>query len=271
MPTPEIGIVPFTGYASNNWRRTRPKQSWKPFGGDNGAKGKDPTYLAHSRDGSSHQIYNDMSSSDITDSNPNGIWTSNNSDDAYKHLVDHKVAHSSFMQLGWGSNNSTSEIRSSASIAPITNFSGMAFQWDRFGSYWEDSAIRIDGVYFTIYDGEEDKVWQQKVELAGYKGLNPTEDGDSSASGNNCCFKTNSSDWAWCSNKKRYLVGITIQFYQKAEGGASHSRVFRIYDLQPIYGGSAIVGSAKQVMLNHSNYSPIDKAANGGANRVYAA
>ena len=35
---------------------------------------------AKSRDGSTHQIYNDMSSSDITDSNPNGIWTSDNSD-----------------------------------------------------------------------------------------------------------------------------------------------------------------------------------------------
>jgi len=271
MPTPELGIVKFTGYSSTNWRTTRPKQSWKPFGGEYGAKGKEPTYMAKSRDGSTHQILNDMSSNDITEANPNGIWTSNNSDDGYKHIVEHKTAHSSFTQLGWNSNSSVSAIRNASNIAPITNFSGMAFKWDRRGSYWSDSAINIYSVFFTIYDGETDKVYQQRAELSAYKGLNPMLDGDSSALDNNCYFKTSSSDWSWTSNKKRYLVGITIQFYQKSEGGASHSRIFRIYDLQPIYGNSAIANGAHQVIMNFSNYSAIAKAASGGANRMYLA
>ena len=269
MSTHELGIVKFTGYTSTNWRPTRPKQSWKPFGGDNGAKGKEPTYTAISRDGSIHQIYNDMSSSDIYDDNPHGIWTSNNNEGAYSHRVNHKVAHSTFMQLGWNSNASVSGIRNSATIAPITNFSGMAFKWNRRGSYWDDSAINIDSVYFTIYDGETDKVWQQKAELGAYKGLNPMENGDPNASDNNCYFKTTTADWNWCADKKRYLIGITVQFFQKSRGSASHSRVFKIYDLQPIYGGSAVVNGGHQVMMNFSNYSAISKAVNGGANRVY--
>jgi len=271
MPTPELGIVKFTGYSSTNWRTTRPKQSWKPFGGSNGAKGTDPSYMAKSRDGSTHQIYNDMSSSDIEDSNPNGIWTSNSDEGAYTHLVKHKIDHSSFMQLGWDSNSSVSAIRNADNIAPITNFSGMAFKWNRRGSYWADSAINIDSVYFTIYDGETDKVWQQKAELGAFQGLNPMLNGDANSSDNNCYFKTSSSDWNWCSNKKRYLIGMTVQFFQKSEGAASHSRYFKIYDLQPIYGDSAVVNGAHQVIMNFSNYSPISKAVNGGANRMYLA
>ena len=269
MSTHELGIVKSTEYSPVSWKPTRPKQSWKPFGGDNGAKGKEPTYWAKSRDGSTHQIYNDMSSSDITDSNPNGIWTSDNSDGAWTHLVLHKKDHSTFMQLGWDSNSSVSAIKNAANIAPITNFSGMAFKWNRRGSYWDDSSINIDSVYFTIYDGEADKVWEQKADLWDYKGLNPMQNGDPNTTDNNCYFKTSNADWNWCNGQKRYLIGLTVQFFQKSRGSASHSRVFRIYDLQPIYGASAIVGNAHQVIMNSSNYSAIDKAVNGGANRVY--
>ena len=271
MSTRELGIVKSTAYSAFSWRTTRPKQSWKPFGGDNGARGSEVSYMAKSRDGVSHQIYNDMSSSDISDANPNGIWTSANSDGGWEHVVNHKKAHSSYMQLGWDSESSVSAIRNADNIAPITNFSGMAFKWNRRGSYWDDSAINIDSVYFTIYDGETDKVYQQKGEFAAYRGLNPMLNGDPNASDNNCYFKTSNADWDWCKNQKRYLIGLTVQFFQKSRGSASHSRVFRIYDLQPIYGGTAIVGNAHQVIINFSNYSPISKAVNGGANRMYLA
>ena len=263
----KLAIVPFTGLG--NWGNTRPLQTWKPFGADNGAKGKDPSYYAKMRDGSQIQIYNDMSSSDIDDNRPQGIWAADSAD-SYSHRVNHKNAHSSFMQLGWDSNSSVSAIRNATNIAPITNFSGMSFWWDRQGSYWSDSAINIDSVYFTIYDGEADKVWQQKAELSTYAGLNPELNGDPTAMDNRVYYKTSTSDWNWCSNQKRYLIGLTIQFYQKGEGGASHSRVFRIYNLQPIYGGSAVINNgAHQIQMNTTNYGAIDKAVNGGTQRPF--
>ena len=273
MSTRDLGIVKFTGYTSATWRTTRPKQSWKPFGGDNGAKGTDPSYYAKMRDGSQIQIYNDMNSSDIEDNNPHGIWTSNNSEDAYSHRVYHKNAHSSFMQLGWDSNSNVDAIENAGNIAPIRNFSGMAFKWNRRGSYWSDSAINIDGVYFTIYDRESSVgyVYQQPAELGAYKGLNPMENGDANASDNNCYFQLSNEDWSWVSGKNRFLIGITIQFYQKAEGGSSHSRVFKIYDLQPIFGHTAVVNNAHQMQMNYTNLGGIKQAvmAEGGKQRPF--
>ena len=265
----KLGIVPFTGLG--NWGNTRPAQGWQPFGGANGAKGDDPTYWAKHRDGSQTQIYNDLGSSEIKDENPKGIWTSANSTNGYSHTVLHKVAHSTFVQLGWDSNSSISAIKNADNLAPITNFSGMSFQWDRRESFWSDSAINIDSVYFTIFDGEADKVWQQKAELSTYTGLNPQLNGDKDATGNRVYYKTSNEDWNWCSNKKRYLIGITIQFFQKKEGSASHSRTFRIYNLQPIYGHSAIVNGAQQVQMSTTTYGAINSAANGGRNRLYLA
>jgi len=270
--TSRLYLVPHTGL--NNWAPTRPTINWKPFGDANGAVGTDPSYYAKHRDGSQTQIYNDMSSSDIEDTNPHGIWTADNdhSDDAYSHRVFHKNAHSSFMQLGWNSNANTTSILNAGNLAPITNFSGMSFWWDRKGSYWWDSAINIDSVYFTIYDGEADKVWQQKAERSTTTGLNPEVNGDSSVEWNKVYYKTSTNDWNWCSNKQRFLIGLTIQFYQKSEGGSSHSRVFRIYNLQPIYGASARPSTgAKQVIMRETNYAAIDAAVNGGKQRPYIA
>jgi hypothetical protein len=270
--TGKIYPVPHTGL--NNWAPTRPSISWQPFGNTNGALGKEPTYWAKHRDGSQTQIYNDMSSSDIEDNNPHGIWTADNahSDNAYSHRVMHKKDHSTYMQLGWDSNANTNSIKQATNIAPITNFSGMSFWWDRKGSYWSDSAINIDKVFFTIYDGEADKVWQQKAEKSIVTGLDPELNGDNTAEWNKVYYKTSTNDWNWCSNNPRFLIGLTIQFFQKSEGGASHSRVFRIYNLQPIYGGSARPSNgARQLIMRESNQQAINTALNGGKQRPYLA
>ena len=268
----KLYTVPHTGL--NNWAPTRPSISWQPFGNTNGAKGKEPSYYAKHRDGSQTQIYNDMSSSDIEDNNPHGIWTADNShsSNAYSHRVMHKNAHSTYMELGWNSTATTGSIKQAANIAPITNFSGMTFWWDRKGSYWDDSAINIDSVYFTIYDGDADKVWQQKATRSSWAGDNPEQNGSNTTEFNKVYYKTSTDDYNWCANAKKFLIGLTIQFFQKAEGGASHSRVFRIYNLQPIYGNAARTNNgANQLSMRETNQQAINVQVNGGKSRPYLA
>jgi len=270
--TSRLYLAPHTGL--NNWAPTRPTINWQPFGDTNGAVGTDASYYAKHRDGSQTQIYNDMNTSDIEDKNPHGIWTADNahSDDAYSHRVSHKNARSTYMQLGWNSTANTANILNAGNLAPITNFSGMTFWWDRKGSYWSDSAINIASVYFTIYDGDADKVWQQKAERSTVSGLNPELNGDPSVEWNRVYYKTSTADYNWCANAKKFLIGLTIQFYQKSEGGASHSRVFRIYNLQPIYGNAALTNNgARQLIMRETSHAAIDAQVNGGKNRPYLA
>ena len=276
MSTPlKLQNIRFHGARINPWGGTRPKQSWMPFGP---AKGRylEP-YTAWDRDLVTFDVLNDTMAQYVKDENSEGIWTSPNAEGAFSHACKHRNTHYSYVEAGWNCWHDPYDIRHSPGIAPITNFSGMAFKWDRVGSYWSESAIQLVNVYLTIFDGEHSKTYQQELHLEEYHNLDPRELGDKNAVDNRAYYALSKEDRDWVAYKKRFMVGITFQFYQSHSSANLHTKLFRIYDMQPIYGNAAVPGGGrKQVyfdMLGGEEgkiyEGAIDRIISGGAGKAY--
>ena len=191
------------------------------------------------RDGSSVSWREDLGSSDTYRENPGGIWVNSSSmTGAYAHRVIHKKAHRSYILCGYHPNNTSSSTVESGTSAPITNFSGIQFKWNTFGSHWSDSAIYIEDkslVCLLCYDYTTGKIYTQPADACHYSGRSPLSNGSNSNTVNVAHFELSYSDREWVRSNKVYLVGFMIQFYQKSEGGAQHSRIFNIWDTQVTY------------------------------------
>ena len=191
------------------------------------------------RDGSSVNWREDLGKSDTYRDNPAGIWyNGSNVTDAYGHRVKHKKAHYSYILCGYDPNTTTSGTVEGGNSAPVTNFSGIQFKWNTFGSHWSDSAIYIDGksaMSLICYNYSTGKIYTQPTDVCHYSGRSPLENGSNSNVVNVAHFELSNSDKEWVRSNKIYLVGFMIQFYQKSEGGASHTRMFNMWDTQITY------------------------------------
>lgn len=191
------------------------------------------------RDGSSHTWTENLGDKNTHRDNAGGIWTnSSNNSGAYGHRVYHKLAHHSYILCGYDPNNTSFGTVEQGTSAPITNFSGIQFKWNTYGSHWSDSAIRINSdsaVGLICYEYSSGKIYTQNTDACHYSGRSPLSDGSNANTVNVAHFELSNSDKEWVRSNKIYLIGFMIQFYQKSEGGASHTRTFNMWDTQITY------------------------------------
>ena len=142
------------------------------------------------------------------------------------------------------------------SCAPITNFTGITFKWDGYGSYWNNRAINVEkdelvsrsttnntpgGVSLTVYNAQTNKIHSLFTFRDSYKGWNiftgrQDNTGETNSSDNNhVFFKMASADQTYVLNNPVFLVGLTIQAYNDDRGSASHTRRLNFWDLNPIF------------------------------------
>jgi len=224
--------------STSNWKRTRPN-GFVPFHTENTTY-KIGNSTTKQRNGNSWNWTEDLGDSDTYRYNASGIWYNGNFDSSrvYRHRVNHKKEHYSYILCGWPYGTIYQDIEAATS-SPVTNFAGIQFKWNTAGSYWSDSAIRINSktaVSLICYDWVSGKTYTQNTDAMYYSGRNPTTDGsNANVSNNGCVFQLSSSDQTWIRQSRIYLVGFMIQFYQKAEGSMSRDRYFNIWDLQITY------------------------------------
>ena len=244
------------------WKRTRPN-GFVPFHTEN-TNYQIGNSTTKQRNGNSWNWTEDLGSSDTYRYNASGIWYngSYNSDKVYRHRVNHKVAHYSYILCGWPYDTAFQDIEKATS-SPVTCFAGISFKWNTAGSYWSDSAIRINSntaVSLVCYDWVSGNKYTQNSVNMYYSGRSPITDGSNLESSNNgCTFLLSDSDQQWIRNNKIYLIGFMIQFYQKSEGDSSRDRYFNIWDTQVVY---STYGAGQK---NYTDYRMVmpDRQPNG--------
>ncbi len=115
------------------------------------------------------------------------------------------------------------------------------------------------------------------MHLAERHNLDPRELGDKNAVDNRAYYALSEEDQEWVNYKQRFMVGITFQFYQSHQSADMHTKLFRIYDMQPIYSNAAVPGGGrKQVYFTmvggvegHDYEGSIDRIISGGASKPY--
>ena len=255
MASPKNLFLLSGGYNTNtsNWLKSRPN-GFVPFHSDN------TTYMIDNmetkqRDGSSWYWTETLGDSHTYRSNADGIWYNGNYDSSrvYRHRVDHKVEHYSYILCGYNPNTTSFTTVEKGNSAPVTNFTGIQFKWNTAGSHWSDSAIRINSntaVSLICYNWQSGKIFTQNSVNMYYSGRSPITDGsNANVSNNGCAFILSDEDVLWIRENRIYLVGFMIQFYQKSEGGASRDRYFNIWDTQVVYSGLGVGDSSKKYRM----------------------
>ena len=265
MASPKSFFLVEGGYNTNtsSWKKTRPN-GFVPFHTENTTYkiGKTTT---KQRNGSSWSWTEDLGSSDTYRYNASGIWYNGNYDSSriYRHRVNHKLDHYSYILCGHDPNNASWQDIEYSVSAPITNFAGIQFKWNTAGSHWSDSYIRINSktaVSLVCYDWQTGKIYTQNSVNMYYSGRSPITNGsNTNASNNGCAFLLSSDDQTWIRSNRIYLIGFMIQFFQEYKCCASQDRYFNIWDTQIIYSTSGAGQSG------HTNYRMImpDRQSNG--------
>ena len=191
-----------------------------------------------------------------------------------RHSVNKNKAYHHWSVYGWdGGNKTTSQMNElkAAKCAPITNFIGFSFKWDRVGCHWSNGAISMEsddnvirspqndtegGCSLNVYNAKTDKVHSMYVFRDSYKGWNiwtDRQEGATTANNNNIVYwKMSSSDQEYVLNNPVYMIGINLQCYNDDRGSATHTRTLNFWDLNPIFnpaiGGSHEQGGAKMIL-----------------------
>ena len=214
---------------------------------------------------------NNMRANGLTNWNPGSSRTG-----AATVNVDKNKPYFHWHYIGWDpEKTSSSDVTNlrGQSCAPITNFTGITFKWDGYGSYWNNRAINVEkdelvsrsttnntpgGVSLTVYNAQTNKIHSLFTFRDSYKGWNiftgrQDNTGESNSSDNNhVFFKMASADQTYVLNNPVFLIGLTIQVYNDDRGSASHTRRLNFWDLNPIFntaiGGGYESGGAKLVL-----------------------
>lgn len=248
MASPKQFFTLSGGYSTStsNWLKSRPN-GFVPFHTENTTY-KIGNMTTKQRNGNSWNWKEDLGESDTYRYNASGIWYNGNFDSSriYRHRVNHKLQHYSYILCGHDPNTASFSDVENATSAPVTNFNGIQFKWNTVGSHWSDSAIRINSktaVSLICYDWQSGKLYTQNTVDMYYSGRSPITDGsNANVSNNGCAFILSDADASWIRANRIYLVGFMIQFYQKSEGGASRDRYFNIWDTQIVYSGLGVGG-----------------------------
>ena len=224
------------------WWNNRPDYSWRPFGSQNRATVTGQRKDHKDRLGNAVTFQSDHSDGKDNKSNePINAWNGDASM-AYQHKVNHAKYHESFGYLR--ETLDVNEIHK-AYMAPITNFTGIKFKFDRTDSYYygADTQLRIKpsggsnfGIALVCYDPKSSAIYFQRVfEHSWYK-QSAIAYGNGSDEGCRSAWLLPDEDIEWVKKNRIYLTGIYIQFQSAATSGpTSRIRSFNIYDLQLIY------------------------------------
>ena len=225
------------------WWKNRPNYAWRPFGVEGQA------ILTSRRDGYKDRKGNDVvfkgdhsDAKDNKSNEPQNCWNGDAST-AYKHKVNHAKAHESYAYI-----RETLDINKlhQAHMAPITNFTGIKFKFDRSGSYYASSAdthLRIKplsgsnfGIALVCYDPKSSVIYFQRVFEDSWYKQSAIAWGNGTDTGCRSAWMLPEDDIEWVKKNRIYLTGFYIQFQASSTSGpTSRLRSFNIYDLQPIY------------------------------------
>ena len=270
----KISTIAGTGYYVNGdyaQQRNIKKSEWGWLPGDRklrmGPYGS--TKYVYDHNNNRIVLWNGISASDSSDNTnnmrANGLtnWSPGSGRDGAATIsVNKNKPYHHWHYIGWDpEKTSSSDVTSlrGQSCAPITNFIGIAFKWDGYGSYWNNRAINIEkdefvsrsttnstggGVSLTVYNAQTNKIHSLFTFRDSYKGWDVFQGrqdntGESNTSDNNhVFFKMESADQNYVLNNPVFLVGLTIQAYNDDRGNASHTRRLNLWDLNPIFNPS---------------------------------
>ena len=192
-----------------------------------------------------------------------GQWSPNSSrSNVVRHSVNKNLAYYHWSVYGWdGGGKTTTQMNElkEATCAPITNFIGITFRWDGYGSYWGNRAINVEddknvvrsaqndnwgGCSLNVYNAKTDKVHSMYVFRDSYKGWDifqarQDNTGDGNRSDDNIIYwKMSSSDQTYVLDNPVFLIGINIQCYSDDRGSSTHTRTLNFWDLNPIFNTS---------------------------------
>ena len=233
-------------------------------------------------------LWNGIKTNDLDDSKNNqtvdgiGEWSPNSTrSNSASVKVNKNKAYHHWHKIGWNpKKTSSSDVTAlkGENCVPITNFTGVSFKWDGYGSYWSNRAICVEtdvnvsrsktnshggGVSLTVYNAKTNKIHSLFTFRKAYKGWDIFQErqdntGDGVTSNDNhVYFEMASADQTYVLNNPVFLVGLTIQCHNDDRGSASRIRQLNFWDLNPIFnpaiGGGYESGGAKLVLPGYSS------------------
>ena len=186
--------------------------------------------------GNSMRFSTDISSKDDGSKNMSHVWKGSNS-----HAVmnaDVKLDH--YLQKTWGNySGSVSSLKQKTQV-PMFGVSGIFFGWSKAGSYWSIGAVYIKTMALSYINLDTDTLFHCKASRMYSSDSNHKSDKDSSGDKNGGPWvdawkiSTNSFN-NYVKGRNAACVGVSMEFRFKSEGGASHNRYFKIYNMNVIY------------------------------------